>query len=311
MANPASENKIVLVTRQTRLQELIQRFNTEEQARFYIEHLGADFSDYRAEHVTYQNQLQQVQGLLTKLGRLQVLDRGFVPNYLFGPKDTVVVLGQDGLVANTMKYLDGQPLIGVNPDPQRWEGTLLPFKSKDLAKLLPEVFGATRPWQEVTLAKASLNDGQYIYAVNDLFIGPRSHTSANYRIEIDSRGEEHVSSGIIVSTGLGSTGWLRSILTGANGIVRATGTRVATEPEPLNWDANHLIFSVREPWPSRTSTAYITFGQVTSSNPLRLLSRMPEHGIIFSDGIETDYLSFNSGTQAVIAPAEKRGRLII
>lgn len=37
--------------------------------------------------------------------RRQVMDRQLLPNYLFGPDDIVVALGQGGLVANTMKYL--------------------------------------------------------------------------------------------------------------------------------------------------------------------------------------------------------------
>ena len=45
-----TENKIVLLTRRTRLDELVTRFNTVEQARFYVEHLGADFSYYQREH---------------------------------------------------------------------------------------------------------------------------------------------------------------------------------------------------------------------------------------------------------------------
>jgi NAD kinase len=312
MRAPASEHRLVLVTRQTRLEELVQRFNTEDQARFYIEHLGADFSDYQAEDRTYRQQVRMVRTLLGALGRLHQVDRAFLPNYLFGPQDTVVVLGQDGLVANTVKYLDGQPVIGVNPDPARWEGVLLPFRAPDLPRLLPEVLRGARPWRGVTMAKATLNDGQHLYAVNDLFIGPRSHTSARYRIEIGDRSEQHSSSGIIVSTGLGSTGWLRSILAGSAGIAAAvTGRPVTIQPPALPWDADYLCFSVREPWPSSTSAADITFGRVTARMPLQLLSQMPEHGVIFSDGIESDFLAFNAGTQALIGPAERQGRLVV
>jgi hypothetical protein len=38
---------------------------------------------------------------------------------------------------------------------------------------------------------------------------------------------------------------------------------------------------------------------------------MPENGVIFSDGIESDFLEFNSGTEVVIAVAERQGRLIV
>ena len=49
-----SERKIVLVKRKTRLDELISRFNSASQAKFYVEHLGADFSDYEQEHEEYE-----------------------------------------------------------------------------------------------------------------------------------------------------------------------------------------------------------------------------------------------------------------
>jgi hypothetical protein len=50
---------------------------------------------------------------------------------------------------------------------------------------------------------------------------------------------------------------------------------------------------------------------ITTVKPLRVLSQMPENGIIFSDGIEADYLSFNAGVSARIEVAEKKGKLVI
>jgi NAD kinase len=309
---PLTENRIVLIVRRTRLDELVARFNTEDQARFYVEHLGADFSDYQTEDHIYKRAVREAQRLLSRHGRLQVVPRAFVPNFLFGPKDTVVALGQDGLVANVLKYLDGQLLLGVNPDPARWEGVLLPFRVADLDPLMPEVFAEKRPIRAVTMAEAKLNTGQVLLGVNDLFIGPRSHTSARYTIRTGDRSESHSSSGIIVSTGLGSTGWFRSILAGAAGIASALSRRPIKidEKKAFAWDADYLYFSVREPWPSKTSSADITFGKVTSRTPLVLVSQMPEDGVIFSDGIESDFLQFNSGTEATIQLAQKKGHLV-
>ena len=107
----SSERKIILVVRRTRLDDLIARFNTLAQAQFYVEHLGADFSDYLQEHETYKKAVKTAESLLRKFGRIQVLDRDFLPNFIFAEEDTVVVLGQDGLVANTAKYLNGQYII--------------------------------------------------------------------------------------------------------------------------------------------------------------------------------------------------------
>lgn len=308
-----TENKIVLIKRKTRLEDLITRYNTIAQAKFYIEHLGSDFSDYITEDEQYKKVISEAYSELESLGRVQVVDREYVSNFIFGDNDIVVVVGQDGLVANTLKYLTNQLLIGVNPDPARWDGVLLPFKVSDLKLVIQDVFKMRRQVKEVSMAKAVLNDGQTIYAVNDLFIGQRTHVSSRYHIQLGDRHECQSSSGVIVSTGLGSTGWLKSILAGATNIVNGiSDKKIKMQQErKLEWNIDYLYFSVREPFPSRTSKADIVFGKVTKGNPLKILSQMPENGVIFSDGIESDYLQFNSGIEATIMLAEKKGHLVV
>ena len=307
-----AERKVVLVTRHTRLEELVARFHTAAQAKFYVEHLGADFSDYEREHAAYLHAKQVVLAILQVYGRYQAIDRGFLPNFMFGAGDIVVALGQDGLVANTMKYLNGQPLIGVNPDPARYDGVLLSYEPQGMANALSEVLRDTFVAKEVTMAKAALTNGQTLYAVNDLFIGPKSHISARYEIQLGERKEMQSSSGLIVSTGLGSTAWMKSIVTGAVQIMNAYN--LDTEQvnyQPMPWDVNQLTFAVREPFPSKTTSASIVFGSITAKQPMRLTSLMPENGVIFSDGVEEDFLEFNSGTLASIEVAERKGILVI
>jgi NAD kinase len=312
-----TENKIIVVTRETRLTGLKRRFNTARQAQFYVEHLGGNFEDYVDEDAAYLAAIQETEAALRPLGLVQFLDRAFLPNFIFGPNDTVVVLGQDGLVANTLKYTNGQPVLGVNPDPRRFDGVLLPFRTGDLETAVRETFAGRRPTRAVTMAKASLNDGRAFYAVNDFFIGPRSHVSARYIIAQGPRREPQSSSGIIVSTGLGSTGWLKSLLAGAEAIHAAQrGTSPAESPPPLPpptvpWDADYLYFTVREPFPSRVSAATMVFGKVTADEPLSVSSQMAENGVIFSDGIESDFLDFNSGAETRVTIAERKGKLVL
>jgi len=307
-----SDRKVVLVTRKTRLEDLIAKFLTAAQARFYIEHLGADFSDYQREHDVYQEQQNRTVKTLGEWGRYQVIERSFLPNFMFGPSDIVIALGQDGLVANTMKYLDGQPLVGLNPDTSRYDGVLLPFVATDLALVLREIAADKRPYKSVTMAKAALANGQVLYAVNDLFVGARSHISAVYEIATQGRHETQSSSGLIISTGLGSTAWFKSIVTGSLAIARAYGGKTKTQPySPRPWDSAELYFAVREPFISQTSQATLICGRLTKSDGLRVRSLMPENGVIFSDGIETDRLEFNSGTEVHITVAERQGRLVV
>ena len=310
MVDPAL-HKIILVVRPTRLDELVARFNTVQQAQFYIEHSGADFSDYLVEHQRYRAVADQAEAVLAQIGRVQRLDRKFLPNFVFGPDDSIVVLGQDGLVANTLKYLDGQRVVGVNPDPARWEGVLLPFTVEDLPRLMPEEVTRNRPVKTVTMAKATLNDGQTMLAVNDLFIGQKTHVSARYTISVGGHTEQHSSSGVIISTGLGSTGWLKSVYAGWASTTRTLLQEpVASTSASFPWNADHLHYYVREPYPSRVTQADIVVGPITASERMALESRMPENGVIFSDGIESDFLEFNSGTHATITIAEKQGILV-
>jgi NAD kinase len=309
----AAENKIVLVVRPTRLDDLVVRHNTIQQAQFYVEHLGADFSDYLAEHRCYHEAAHATEALLRDLGRVQRLQRRFLANFIFGPDDTIVVLGQDGLVANTLKYLDGQHVVGVNPDPARWDGALLPFTIDDLARVMPEELRRERAVKTVTMANATLNNGQTLHAVNDLFIGQRSHVSARYKIAVAGHTERQSSSGIIVSTGLGSTGWLKSVYAGWAATTRTlVKHKVETaEDGAFEWDADYLRYFVREPFPSRTTQAGIVIGTIERGNRMTIVSEMPENGVIFSDGVESDYLEFDSGSLATIGVAEKRGLLTI
>ncbi len=300
-----TDHRFVLVTRRTRLEELVARFNTRSQAQFYVEHLGADFADYEQEHEIYLGAVQSTREILSGHGRLHALDRSYLPNYVFAPDDYVAAIGQDGLVANTMKYIGHRPLVGINPDPARWDGVLVPTQVGDLEHLLGPWLSGSAPTRSITFARAVLNTGESLLAVNDLFIGARTHISARYQISFGTKSESQSSSGIIVSTGLGSTGWLKSIRHGA-----AVISGQPDRPGPIPWDAKQLVFSVREPFPSRSTQAGIVSGEASAKRPLVITSAMAENGVIFSDGMESDFLAFNSGVTATIAPLPGAGQLV-
>lgn len=307
----ALERKVILVTRKTRLEELVNRHLTIEQARFYLEHLGVDFGDYETEQRTYFEARRTVLAALEQRCLVQVVDRAFLPSFLFGPDDIVVALGQDGVVANTMKYLDGQPLVGVNPDPRRYDGLLLPFGPGEVERVLPQVIARKRPLKSVTMAQATLSDGQLLYAVNDLFVGPKTHTSARYEIALRDLKEVQSSSGIIIATGLGSTAWMRSIFTGASMLMRSQSVNLdLPNSATMPWDAPFLRFAVREPFPSVATQTNLVFGEANEHSPLLVRSLMPENGVIFSDGLESDFLEFTSGVTATISVANRIGQLV-
>lgn len=307
--------RVVVVTKATALEGLIGRFNTREQARFYVEHMGASFGEYEAAHDVYHKSLDLLLGQIPAGVRLHMIDRSFVPTYTFGDGDLVVTLGPDGLVVNVAKYLADQPILALNPDRQRIEGVLVPFPVQAAASALRAGIGGELRARKVTMARIRLNDGQELHAVNDFFIGQRTHVSARYILAHGKKREPQSSSGIIVSTGAGSTGWLRSVVTGASRIAARTHAGVDLQTPKtecrFDWEAERLVYSVREPFISSTSRADLVFGEIEGGDSLTVVSQMAENGVIFSDGVEEDYVEFNAGAIATVGVAEKRLRLLV
>ena len=306
----ASFEKVVMVTRKTRLVELIERFNTRAQAKFYIEHAGGDFDEYEAEDTAYRRALEIVRRAVEVGLKIQVLDRGLVPSYEFRPGDVVVTLGQDGLVANVAKYAAGQPIVAVNPDPSRFDGILLPFRAEEAGRALARTLESRQTTRAVTLAEARMADGQRLLAFNDLFVGARSHVSARYRLRWKSAEEAQSSSGVLVSTGAGSTGWLSSVFQMVSGVATWAGG-VPLRPLRFEWEDPRLVFVVREPFVSRHSSASIVTDVITPGEHLVVESAMPAGGVIFSDGVEADHLAFDSGAAVTIGAAPEAAHLVV
>lgn len=299
----------IIVKNKTRLESLIERFNTKAQAKFYIESLGGDFQEYELEHEVFHASLNSLQTQLSSVIKNKTVERIYLPSFLFSENNLIVVIGQDGLVANTAKYSKGCPIVAVNPDTNRYDGVLLPFNPTDFIGGVEEVVSNKFNARTVRFAEAKLNDGQRILAFNDLFIGATSHVSARYKISVNDSVEEHSSSGIIVSTHAGSTGWLSSIFNMAYGVAEMLNENV--EPQRPKLNETDLLFAVREPFKSIRTQTDIVAGVLKDKHRLTIESYMPNNGIIFSDGIESDFLRFNSGAIATIGIANETARLVM
>jgi hypothetical protein len=297
-----SHPRLVVVTRKTPLEVLLERHGTLGQARFYLESRGQSIAWAEEADRRFAAGLAQVQAAFVSDDRRMALDRSDLPTFLFAPDDVVIVVGQDGLVANVAKYLDGQLTIGVNPDPERYDGILCrhaPAAMRTLRFWLDTRAPGLFRVQDRTMAVVEREDGQRLLALNEVFAGHRTHQSARYRLRVGGREERHSSSGLICATGTGSTGWARSI-------ARQRHLDVSIAPEDPR-----LVWFVREPFPSVATQTELDFGLFGSQDQLEVVSEMGEDGVIFADGIEADRLDFLAGQRARIRVAEQRLRLVI
>jgi NAD kinase len=325
----------VIVTSPTRYETLVARWGTKGQAKFRMQQAVAhkvaqssarhtavnqdesrqadaelEFALFQSEHDQYQATVHQVRASLDFGFPLTMVERRYLPTYEFRNAVVVVVIGPDGLVANTAKYVGDLPMVGINPDPSRIDGVLLPFTVDQVRRAVEGVIKEKANTKSVTLAEAMLNDGQRLLAFNDLFIGRRNHVSARYNLRWRDASESQSSSGVIVATGAGSTGWLSSIFNMARGINSWVGARPINSVK-LDWDTRSLAWVVREPFASRYSQAELVAGILDRNETLILESLMPEGGAIFSDGIESDYLEFNSGTTVRIQVADQQAQIVV
>lgn len=325
---------IVVVTRQTRMQGLLRRHVTARQAKFWLgqawrheqrrreetaragtlapeQDAGeADFNEYQSEHDSYQQAIDYLERELAFGINVKFVDREFLPTYDFWDCCLVVVVGQDGLVANTAKYVGELPILAVNPDPRRIDGVLLPFQLSQARQAARSVLDRTARMRGVSLARAELSDGQRLLAFNDFFLGQASHVSSRYLLQVGGQSEAQSSSGILVSTGAGSTGWLSSVFNMARGLAKWRSAPPCDRVQ-LEWEDRRLVWAVREPFISRHSRASLVAGFLDEGQELVVESLMPEAGVIFSDGIGADFLKFTSGVTARISCAPTQARLVV
>jgi NAD kinase len=293
-----SPPRVVVVTRPTEYEGLLERHATRQQAAFFLETRGQSIERTVARHETFAAIRQQVLQAIPTDWRRANVTRDDLDRFLFEPGDVVVALGQDGLVANVAKYLDGQPVIGLNPDPARYEGVLVPHPPAAAADLILTAGRGRGDFENRSMVTARLADGQELTALNEIFVGQRTHQSARYQIEFQGASERHSSSGLIVATGTGATGWARSI----------ARERHCEWPMPRP-DERGLIFFVREAWPSVHTGTDVTDGVLHDAEALIVTSRM-EDGVIFGDGIEADRIEFGWGRRVEITLATRALRMM-
>ncbi|MER7536895.1 hypothetical protein ABTX77_19240 [Streptomyces sp. NPDC097704] len=293
--------RAVLVHRTTEYEELLARHGTHGQAAFFLAARGRSVDAVRERHEHTRAALAEVAGAVPLTWRQTRVERADLDRFLFGPEDVVVVVGQDGLVANAAKYLTGQPVIGIDADPGRNPGVLVRHRPDRARRLLPYAAGAGAAVDELTMVEAVTDDAQRLLALNEIYVGPAGHQTARYTLGLDGTdvpAEPQASSGVLVGTGTGATGWLRSLWE----------QRSSTLALPAPADAR-LAWFVREAWPSPTTGTTLVEGLLGAGRGLRLTVES-DRLVAFGDGVESDALELTWGQTIRLTVATSRLRLV-
>ncbi|MCX5051674.1 MULTISPECIES: hypothetical protein [unclassified Streptomyces] len=294
--------RAVLVHRTTEYQELVAHHGTHGQAAFFLSSRGRDIEEVAERDRRTRRTLADVASAIPLTWRQSRVERADLDRFLFAPEDVVVVVGQDGLVANAAKYLAGQPVVGIDTDPGRNPGVLVRHRPGDAAALLPAAL--TSAVDELTMVEAVADDTQRIVALNEIYLGAAGHQTARYRLGLEDDGgvvEAQASSGVLVGTGTGATGWIRSVW-------QERGAALASLSLPRPTD-DRLLWFVREAWPSPATGTSLVAGELSASAGLHLTVES-ERLIAFGDGIEADALQLTWGQSVRVGVAGTSLRLV-
>jgi NAD kinase len=291
--------RAVLVHRRTELTELVERHGTHGQAAFYLSRRGRTIADVQERHDRVQSAIAEVAGAIPAAWRRGRIERADLPRFLFEPGDIVVVVGQDGLVANVARYLDGQPVVGINAEPARNPGVLVAYPPAAAGALLAAAAGARPPLDRRAMVAARTDDGQELAALNEIYVGSAGHQTARYTLTVPGgRAEAQASSGVIIGTGTGATGWCRSAW-----LERRSPMTLPAPSEP------RLAWFVREAWPSPVTETGRTEGELLAGQTLRL-TVAADQLVLFGDGVEADAVAVTWGQRVSVRLASRTLRLV-
>jgi hypothetical protein len=293
--------RAVLVHRTTEYEELVAHHGTHGQAAFFLSSRGRAIEEIAERHDRDRRALAEVAAAVPLSWRQARVERADLDRFLFGPEDVVVVVGQDGLVANAAKYVGARPVVGVDSAPGRNPGVLVRHRPADVARLLPAALAPGAAADELTMVEAVTDDGERLVALNEIYVGAAGHRTARYRLGLEGDGgvvEAQASSGVLVGTGTGSTGWIRSVWRERGG-----GPEL---PAPTD---DRLLWYVREAWPSPATGTSLSGGELRAAARLSLTVES-ERLIAFGDGVESDALALTWGQTVRIGRCAQRLRLL-
>lgn len=285
--------RVVIAHRASEYEELLARHGTRGQVGFVLETRGRTIAEVDEGHEALAAALATAAGAIPADWRRATVERAELARFVFEPGDIVVAVGPDGLVANLAKYLTGQPVIGVDPRRGVNAGVLVTHPPSAVAALLPSVAKGEVRTLDRTMVEAVTDDGQRLQALNEVFLGQVGHQSARYSLAVGGRVERQSSSGVIVGTGTGATGWCASLQR-----IQAPDLPL---PEPTS---PTLSWFVREPWPSPSTGADLVAGVVGPDDDL-VLDVESEGLVVFGDGMELDRLSLGWGQRVTIRRARE------
>jgi len=203
----------------------------------------------------------------------------------FSDLDLIITIGGDGTFIRAAHFIKEAFILGINSEPENSEGALKSLKENEIEKL-KEILNGKYSILERDRMQISIDGKSISYPIlNEVYFGAEHqfHTS-RYVLEFNGEKEEQRSSGVLISTGSGSTAWYKS----------AGGT-------PFQADSKKLKFLVREPYSGKIFKPKIMHGEIHENQKIKIISKKHAEQIFAIDSNLIFPFNFNSIAEVSIS----------
>lgn len=198
--------------------------------------------------------------------------------------DLIIVIGGDGTFLLSSQFVKNIPMLGVNSNPERKEGFLMQTTKYDFKKKFSDFLRNKHKIVKITRLQPVLNGKKLRPALNEVFVGHvKSYKMIRYKLTINNKEELQRSSGIIISTPIGSHAWALS----------ARGKKMTLLSKKYQ-------YVVREPYQGKLHSHKLLKGIISGKDILVINAQM-NHGIISIDALSEDF-EFKKGSILKIVP---------
>lgn len=234
--------------------------------------------------------LELVKQILKKYKiNFKIVNRDKLKKKQFKNIGLVIAVGGDGTFLRAAQFVDNQLMFGVNAEPKDKEGFLMKSNKNDFERKFKKIMKNKFQIKKLPRLVAYINNKKIeTFALNEFYIGSRkSYHAAKYAIHIDGKKERQKSSGILVSTPIGSYAWAKSC---------------CNKTLPLNSKNYQLV--VREPYEGKIFKNYrFKYAILNENQKIRIISEMLD-GILIADSVSKEY-SFKNGSRAMVKLSKK------
>jgi NAD+ kinase len=195
--------------------------------------------------------------------------------------DLVISVGGDGTALSASHFIEDKPLLAVNSSPETSVGALTTLTLAGLREKLEQISKKKFKTENLERIEVAINGKPAEHlALNDVFIASeKAYHISKYKIKFKNEEELQRSSGLIFSTGTGSTAWFKS----AGGI-------------PFSPQSKFIRMIVREPYCGKNECETIKNLEIKENEQIEVTPLVKS--VLAIDSIREYFL--NSGDKVII-----------